>query len=152
MKHKHARQMMEYAKDAQETDKPWERWEGSHFPGGKWYKCTSSGSMWVDGIEYRRIDPYLELREAYDMGEVIQWFADDCWQDLNFKPMFDKSPDSYRIKPKTKTLYKWALKDANGWFEAQEYYETKEELLKTYSHFDSPEYKRLDYTAIEVDE
>ena len=27
MKHKHAELMMQYAQDAMETDKPWERWE-----------------------------------------------------------------------------------------------------------------------------
>ena len=37
MRHKHAELMMEYAKDAMETDKPWERWE-----------ILNDEFMWVD--------------------------------------------------------------------------------------------------------
>lgn len=54
-KHKHADLMALYAKDAQETDKPWERWESrnsaqheDHFHS---LNCTP---MWYPHREYRR--------------------------------------------------------------------------------------------------
>jgi hypothetical protein len=43
-----------YAKDAEETDKPWERWE-EHIPHGskRWLPCTDTPS-WSDSLEYRQ--------------------------------------------------------------------------------------------------
>ena len=52
MKHKHAELMMEYAKDALETDKPWERWEIS-WDMGIW--ITVGGDLnFLPDNEYRR--------------------------------------------------------------------------------------------------
>lgn len=49
-KHPHAELMLEYAKDAMETDKPWERWE---FNNGAW-NCLFKHPSWAEEIEYRR--------------------------------------------------------------------------------------------------
>ena len=43
-KHPHAELLMEYAKDAMETDKPWERWE--------WYCEDEFGERWITLTEY----------------------------------------------------------------------------------------------------
>lgn len=60
--HKHAALMLQYAKDAMETDKPWERWEYSDTStlnqnGEKirddWYDCGETPD-WHPGVQYRR--------------------------------------------------------------------------------------------------
>nr|WP_101127847.1 hypothetical protein [Neisseria meningitidis] len=49
--HKHAALMLQYAKDAMETDKPWERWEW--FDDKSWYPC-SNPPVWEVNMKYRR--------------------------------------------------------------------------------------------------
>lgn len=49
--HPHAALMAEYAKDAAETDKPWERWEMS--AGGRWYHMSDC-PRWETDMQYRR--------------------------------------------------------------------------------------------------
>ena len=49
--HKHAALMLQYAKDAMETDKPWERWEW--FDDKSWYPCSNS-PVWEVNMKYRR--------------------------------------------------------------------------------------------------
>ena len=49
--HIHAASMAEYAKDAAETDKPWERWETLF--GHKWYSLLRSPD-WDINQQYRR--------------------------------------------------------------------------------------------------
>lgn len=60
--HKHAALMLQYAKDAMETDKPWERWEYSDTStlnqhGEKvrddWYDCGENPD-WRPSVQYRR--------------------------------------------------------------------------------------------------
>ena len=60
--HKHAALMLQYAQDAMETDKPWERWEYSDTStlnqhGEKirddWYDCGENPD-WHPGVKYRR--------------------------------------------------------------------------------------------------
>jgi hypothetical protein len=51
--HIHAELMMQYAKDAMETDKPWERWEyKSDSP--HWLTCHSITPSWFESVKYRR--------------------------------------------------------------------------------------------------
>ena len=52
MRHIHAAAMAEYAKDALETDKPWERWEFCHKRGE--YQSLDSHPEWVVDNKYRR--------------------------------------------------------------------------------------------------
>ena len=49
--HKHARLMLQYAQDALETDKPWERWEWKGERG--WYPLASEFAFSIH-CEYRR--------------------------------------------------------------------------------------------------
>ncbi len=64
---------------------------------------------------------------------------------------FDVNPDCYRIKPKTKTLYLFAYRDENtkSWKNTDVYHQTvvsaRADILW------AVEFKRLDYTAIEVE-
>lgn len=50
--HKHAELMLEYAKDAAKTDKPWELWEGKHDYGD--WETLGSNPSWSKSFEYRR--------------------------------------------------------------------------------------------------
>ena len=49
--HKHAELMLQYAQDAAETDKPWERWEWKGE--GGWYPLSSEFAFSIH-YEYRR--------------------------------------------------------------------------------------------------
>lgn len=55
MKHKHADLMLQYAKDAQTTDKPWELWEicGDLAEGDMWLPLYSQPA-WETHRRYRR--------------------------------------------------------------------------------------------------
>ncbi len=54
MSHKYAKQMLEYAKDAQETDKPWERWQFFSRTCNNWVNCTNP----IDWDDRPLIDNY----------------------------------------------------------------------------------------------
>lgn len=55
MKHPHAELMMQYAQDAMETDKPWERWQFLDGFDGQWKDGESGVSpAWFLHIQYRR--------------------------------------------------------------------------------------------------
>lgn len=57
--HKHAESMASYAKDAAETDKPWERWLTKALNGGQWARCRTHPT-WRNNAEYKR-DYYEKL-------------------------------------------------------------------------------------------
>jgi len=71
MKHVHADKMLLYAQDAQETEKPWVRWElaGSV----NTWNAMQMHPAWLPLTMYRRIDEYRECREAQDRGETIEF-------------------------------------------------------------------------------
>jgi hypothetical protein len=50
--HIHAAHMAAYAKDAAETDKPWERWEARRLGGSNWHDVGNPS--WEADCEYRR--------------------------------------------------------------------------------------------------
>ena len=51
--HKHAALMLQYAQDAMETDKPWERWQFRALDTEGWLDCAG-GTGFSDLCEYRR--------------------------------------------------------------------------------------------------
>ena len=51
--HKHAALMLQYAQDAAETDKPWERWELRPMGNEEWHACSGRLSF-SERCEYRR--------------------------------------------------------------------------------------------------
>ena len=65
MGHIHAAAMAEYAKDAAETDKPWERWEVS-FSGG--FTGVTGHPNWSVNHEYRR-KPKVILINGHEVPE-----------------------------------------------------------------------------------
>ena len=82
MKHKHAELMMQYAQDAMETDKPWERWEV--FIKDSW-RDLGECFFFAKEEEYRRKPKMISVTLAN--GEVVSWpepvkelrSGDDYW-------------------------------------------------------------------------
>ena len=70
MKHKHAELMMQYAQDAMETDKPWERWECDTGDGLGWVDMKSH-PVWITKTSYRRKPKMLSV--TLESGEVVSW-------------------------------------------------------------------------------
>lgn len=83
--HKHAALMLQYAQDAAETDKPWERWEAKRsrqpeaYP---WVQVKEQQGMWNVDFDYRRkprtirigeFDVPEPLREAPAIGAYAWW-------------------------------------------------------------------------------
>ena len=66
MGHIHAAAMAEYAKDAAETDKPWERWEFSHW--GQEYTSLHRHPNWHKDNKYRR-KPKVILINGHEVPE-----------------------------------------------------------------------------------
>lgn len=54
--HPHAALMAEYAKDAAETDRPWERWQFMSSVSGEWhtFRATHGNLSWDESTQYRR--------------------------------------------------------------------------------------------------
>ncbi len=104
----------------------------------------------LNALSAYKPDPYAHLKEAQERGETIQGFYSDAWHDLRIA-CFDSPSKIYRIKPKTKTLYLFAYRDENtkSWKNTDIYHESiidaRADILW------AVEFKRLDYTAIEVE-
>lgn len=79
MRHVHYKEMAQYAEDAAETDKPWERWEMQGHYTKRWYGLHSP-ILWKEDIIYRRKPRTINinghevpepLREAPEVGTQI---------------------------------------------------------------------------------
>jgi hypothetical protein len=70
MKHKHAENMLAYAQDAMESEKPWERWEYYCFHKGKWVPIHNS-PLWDDGAEYRRKPRTININ-GFEVPEPVR--------------------------------------------------------------------------------
>lgn len=82
MGHIHAAAMAEYAKDAVETDIPWERWEFCHMRGE--YQSLHSHPEWVEDNKYRRKPKVILInghevpepcRTPFEIGDVYWTFT-----------------------------------------------------------------------------
>lgn len=88
MKHIHADLMKQYAEDAQETDKPWKRWEVFLNPNG-WTKFTYHPS-WSEKAQYRYITKTINIngfevpepvREPLENGHMY-YIVTPCFKDI----------------------------------------------------------------------
>ena len=68
MGHIHAAAMAEYAKDAIETDMPWERWEVSMPEGSNEYRDLLNHPGWLEKLKYRR-KPKVILINGHEVPE-----------------------------------------------------------------------------------
>lgn len=107
MKHKHHDLIVQWAAD---TSLPLE----TKVPNGCWVKARSD-PRWFPENEYRFVDPYRELKEAFHQGETIQVSVSGVWHDLPTLPyLFSNPVSSYRIKPKTSTIKYCAFESNTG--------------------------------------
>lgn len=84
-KHIHAEAMKQYAEDAMETDKPWERWEWLDlYPNNGWCLCTDS-PKWVNEVQYRRKNKHQEFLDAVATGRIDDWEVRNIsWDNYNW--------------------------------------------------------------------
>jgi len=102
-KHVHAELMMQYALDAAETDKPWERWEFTD-DSSCWLSSLNTHPSWYPDFNYRRKPKFIlingievpePMQEAPKLGTTywvadtaanslysLQW--DDCYTDCTY--------------------------------------------------------------------
>lgn len=101
-KHVHAELMMQYAQDAMETDKPWERWQSCsqiNSSEGLWRDCISNPS-WCKDYKYRRKPQTINingyevpepLREAPIEGTIVYYPNLYSLGLVNYNKFFDDS-------------------------------------------------------------
>lgn len=82
--HKHAALMLQYAKDAMETDKPWERWEISE-------SKTKIGDEWVDEWEDLTETPDWNPAVGYRRKSKVRYIGD-----IEIPVPLQKEPDMGR--------------------------------------------------------
>lgn len=73
--HKHAELMKQYAEDAMETDKPWERWEYLVTSLGDGWITLCSHPAWCHDHKYRRKPRTIRIGE-YDVPEPVREVED----------------------------------------------------------------------------
>lgn len=85
--HKHAALMLQYAKDAAETDKPWERWEWRDINTNRFVTCNQHPS-WNVNCGFRRKPQVIRvgrhefpepIKEAPEEGTVYWTIEADGW-------------------------------------------------------------------------
>jgi hypothetical protein len=69
-KHVHADIMLQYANDAMETDKPWERWQFSYVDGKDWLDCNAH-PKWAAKVWYRRKPKTIRIGDC-DVPEPLR--------------------------------------------------------------------------------
>ena len=76
--HKHAKLMIEYAKDAMENEEPWKLWEMQAIKNGKWIGLANHPT-WRNNNSYRRKQKYIDIngfqvpepeRNELNIGEI----------------------------------------------------------------------------------
>lgn len=161
--HIHAALMAEYAKDAAETNTPWDRWEFSYPSLGRWVELLEHPE-WDPRKLYRRKRTPLCQVEGRDVfpGDKL-WHVEQGWLTAikmdgsnlvctmedgdTWRPLF--SYLSWTEPARTKTVYQWAFLGSGGrWMIRTTFYATEEEL-RSYLPVKT-EVRRLDYTALEV--
>lgn len=76
MKHKHAELMAQYAQDAMETDKPWERWEYLAIAcSNTWRKCEGQPA-WHFTMKYRRKPRTININ-GFEVPEPVRELLKD---------------------------------------------------------------------------
>ena len=92
MGHIHAAAMAEYAKDAIETDMPWERWEVSVTESGDEYRNLLGHPDWAVTRKYRR-KPKVILINGHEVPEPLpntftRWYELlDSWHPYKCNPI-----------------------------------------------------------------
>lgn len=112
MKHIHAELMVEYAKDAMKTDRPWERWEYcSCSTNQEWESCVSNPS-WSSNVSYRK-KPEKIIVNGYELCPPCH----PCDASYSFNVMSKeiKEWDGYKNRQCANTILFKTRKDAELW-------------------------------------
>lgn len=161
--HIHAALMAEYAKDAAETNTPWDRWEFSYPSLGRWLELLEHPE-WDPRKLYRRKRTPLCQVEGRDVfpGDKLWWKTEGRWitavrhaPDTTRGPILWDHETWYALdnlswtKPaKTKTVYQWAMRQGDRWICATTMVADKVEMVANFPNF--TDFRRLDWTALEV--
>ena len=83
MRHKHYNAMIDYAIDAGDTDKPWEKWQYRAGIEYEWSSCIKHPE-WIPHHEYRRKPNQDQLdieafNEWYELVQDTTVFPSDAW-------------------------------------------------------------------------
>lgn len=144
--HRHAASMAEYAKDAIETAKPWERWEMVSPNGNVGILMNHPG--WSLDVIYRRKRTPLCQVEGRDVfpGDRLwhrsahRWLViaaygqyHNCLATEEYGPA-NIAELSWTEPPRTKTVYQWAIRDTSGnWAIGSSLRATEEEISELYN-------------------
>jgi hypothetical protein len=71
MKHKHAENMVLYAQDAMETDKPWERWQFKNQHTEDEWTALVNHAEWGLNTDYRRKPRTININD-FDVPEPVR--------------------------------------------------------------------------------
>lgn len=71
-KHLHAELMMQYAQDAMETNRPWERWQFCKPGGIAWWQDCVRPPIWDKRIKYRRKPCSTININGYEVPEPLR--------------------------------------------------------------------------------
>ena len=107
----------------------------SHFPFE-----TIDKDGWHAHLRFCYYDPYYELRKAYLEGKQIQFKGNiDNWVDIAGIPLFNASPDEYRIKPEWYIILDdYGLSRINSKKDGDVLFEgTEEECIEWYQKYKS---------------
>lgn len=88
--HVHAALMVEYAKDAAETDKPWERWQYRRNATTVWYGDLDENPIWDAVVQYRRKPKTININ-GHEVPEPLRVRPKD--DDLVYTVMIDRASD-----------------------------------------------------------
>lgn len=72
--HPHAASMLQYAQDAAETDKPWERWEFRNSNHAPWETLVNHPG-WMKSHQYRRKPKTIKVN-GFDVPEPLKEITD----------------------------------------------------------------------------
>lgn len=157
--HTHAALMAEYAKDALETETPWDLWEHSN-DGDSWFRCSMHPS-WKATTSYRRKTVPLCQVEGRDVfpGDKLWHISAKRWISVSRIGAFVgylESPEYGMVRmdrlawtepARTKTVYQWAFRAGADWKCSRDFYADKQAAQSGVGFLDV---RRLDYTALEV--
>ena len=108
-------------------------------------------------IQTKKPDEYVGLKEAHERGETIQIPFDQGWVDTEGEPSWSLPAEQYRIKPKTKKLWQWIIKDNSVpeepyYYLTEMFYATRDELEEFLVTRTSEVFQKANWTMIEVED
>jgi hypothetical protein len=102
-----------------------------------------------DKREAEQVDPYAELKAAYEAGETIQVMCSYGWEAAK-TPSWSYPVEEYRVKPTTVKMWQWVVGTGGHTMLTNGFFPTVEEMEREYRLHKV--IQRADWTEIEVPE